>query len=346
MRLTCPNCAAQYELAEGVIPPEGRDVECSACNHVWFQRIRSPLRTPAPVAAPVAVSASPSPAAPRVAPAPSSIRFAAFEDEAPPAPRLPDFAPLPDEEDDAPAPLPPPRRSLNDSLLAVLREEAEREAAARRAEAQRFEFQPELGLTEPARPAAPPEVPPAAPRPGGQATSERAAEVDARAMSSTPSPASPQPAPPGVSETLHPADGAQLESAPQIAATPVPGDAVASFPPPGAHLARAGLPDPEAIGVTLNSTRPADPPRIPAAQAADTDVSAPAMVPPARGGFVWGMLLALLLAAAAGTIYLRAAQIGAQWPILQPALDQYVTAADGLRGRLDALAAQAGFVRR
>lgn len=52
-------------------------------------------------------------------------------------------------DDDAPAT--PPRRTLDDAVLAVLREEAEREAAARRAEAPRgVEVQPDLGLTAPA----------------------------------------------------------------------------------------------------------------------------------------------------------------------------------------------------
>lgn len=35
MRLICPRCGAQYEIEAGAIPPAGRDVECSACEHVW-----------------------------------------------------------------------------------------------------------------------------------------------------------------------------------------------------------------------------------------------------------------------------------------------------------------------
>lgn len=35
MRLICPRCGAQYEIDAGAIPPAGRDVECSACDHVW-----------------------------------------------------------------------------------------------------------------------------------------------------------------------------------------------------------------------------------------------------------------------------------------------------------------------
>lgn len=37
MRLICPNCVAQYEVDEGVIPSEGRDVQCANCGHNWFQ---------------------------------------------------------------------------------------------------------------------------------------------------------------------------------------------------------------------------------------------------------------------------------------------------------------------
>lgn len=37
MRLTCPNCGAQYEVPDQVIPQEGRDVQCSNCGSTWFQ---------------------------------------------------------------------------------------------------------------------------------------------------------------------------------------------------------------------------------------------------------------------------------------------------------------------
>ncbi|MEE2944321.1 MAG: zinc-ribbon domain-containing protein [Pseudomonadota bacterium] len=37
MRLVCPNCDAQYEVPDDVIPPEGRDVQCSNCGSTWFQ---------------------------------------------------------------------------------------------------------------------------------------------------------------------------------------------------------------------------------------------------------------------------------------------------------------------
>ncbi|MFD1882956.1 zinc-ribbon domain-containing protein [Paracoccus pacificus] len=37
MRLTCPRCGANYQIADDLIPAEGREVECSACGNVWQQ---------------------------------------------------------------------------------------------------------------------------------------------------------------------------------------------------------------------------------------------------------------------------------------------------------------------
>ena len=38
MRLSCPTCDAVYEVPSGAIPEAGRDVQCSNCGTVWFQR--------------------------------------------------------------------------------------------------------------------------------------------------------------------------------------------------------------------------------------------------------------------------------------------------------------------
>jgi len=38
MRLICPNCGAQYEVDDNLVPDSGRDVQCSNCGHAWFQR--------------------------------------------------------------------------------------------------------------------------------------------------------------------------------------------------------------------------------------------------------------------------------------------------------------------
>lgn len=46
MRLTCPNCAAEYEISAHLVPTDGRHVQCTACHTRWFAR---PFSEPAPV---------------------------------------------------------------------------------------------------------------------------------------------------------------------------------------------------------------------------------------------------------------------------------------------------------
>ncbi|MGR3503028.1 zinc-ribbon domain-containing protein [Pseudaestuariivita sp.] len=114
MRLVCPNCGAQYEVPDGVIPKTGRDVQCSNCSNTWFE--------PHP-----------------------SMKAQAGEDEdhvsasPPPAPQP------------QPQPTPQPQPQPVDPAVAdVLRQEAEFEARARAAEttADPIESQPDLGLVE------------------------------------------------------------------------------------------------------------------------------------------------------------------------------------------------------
>ncbi|SFR58622.1 MJ0042 family finger-like domain-containing protein [Yoonia tamlensis] len=42
MRLICPKCNAQYDIASDAIPAGGRDVQCSSCSHTWFQTEKAP----------------------------------------------------------------------------------------------------------------------------------------------------------------------------------------------------------------------------------------------------------------------------------------------------------------
>ncbi|WP_417587733.1 zinc-ribbon domain-containing protein [Pararhodobacter oceanensis] len=128
MRLTCPNCSAQYEVDEKVIPQNGRDVQCSACGHTWYQY-------------PMEVALQ--------------MRAAELDDD--------DDE---DDEDRAEGPvggaggaamLTPtdgtPRNSaprIDKTVLDVLREEAEREMGERRrARGSDIETQGDLGLTRP-----------------------------------------------------------------------------------------------------------------------------------------------------------------------------------------------------
>jgi len=145
MRLVCPNCDAEYEVDDAAVPREGRDVQCSNCGHAWFQlhpeveidqEAEADLYDAPPGAieavADVAVSApepevastAVSDADPGSAPDHDAGDEDLPEDEAPQA-----EVPLAVES----APSKP--RSLDETVLAVLREEAEREAAQRRAEA-------------------------------------------------------------------------------------------------------------------------------------------------------------------------------------------------------------------
>ncbi|MES2665306.1 MAG: zinc-ribbon domain-containing protein [Pseudomonadota bacterium] len=150
MRLVCPNCDAQYEVADTAIPEAGRDVQCSNCGHAWFQM---PPQAEAEAAEEanlfgddIAALTDTSP--PAYTPPEPPAQPAAAQ----PAPPPPAFAePEEDEGMEAPVPAAPMAeakpRGLDESLLAVLREEAEREVQARRVEEPRaLETQTEMGL--------------------------------------------------------------------------------------------------------------------------------------------------------------------------------------------------------
>ena len=228
MRLTCPNCNAQYEVDAAVIPDMGRDVQCSNCGQTWFQHgphsevhddsesviaQTPPDATISDETAPTdayagwedsaqeAVDDTPASEEPQSWPnleadleaelegaqtaAPAEgipLETAHPQDIPAPAQPLeeqsPEHHPEPpeatdttwsgfhsaskyeadqgfddaddefDEEyEDTPAPTAlPPRRAMDDDLLAVLREEAAREVQARKAEGSALETQTELGL--------------------------------------------------------------------------------------------------------------------------------------------------------------------------------------------------------
>ncbi len=155
MRLTCPNCDAQYEVDDRAIPDTGRDVQCSNCGHAWFQlpphaeeALEDEAETfddaPEPPVGPSASLSAPSPSAP----------FPPVEASA--APQAAAAQPEPDAA--PPVPQEPRRRPLDETVQAVLREEAERERRAREAERGAIETQPDLGL-QPPRPVTPRSAP-------------------------------------------------------------------------------------------------------------------------------------------------------------------------------------------
>ncbi|MEO7601933.1 MAG: zinc-ribbon domain-containing protein [Sphingomicrobium sp.] len=51
MILTCPNCATQYAVGDGAIPPQGRKVRCASCGESWFQEPEGGVEAPAETAA-------------------------------------------------------------------------------------------------------------------------------------------------------------------------------------------------------------------------------------------------------------------------------------------------------
>ena len=147
MRLTCRNCDAQYEVDDAAIPPKGRDVQCSGCGHAWFQ-----MRVDAVPQLRPGVSAPVDPAGPDLAAAMWSDPGVHRKDDPARTEPLTDEGPppvLPEAQEDAAL----RRRSLDDTVLEVLREEAAREAAVRRAEAPPpIEVQTDLGLAPPPPP--------------------------------------------------------------------------------------------------------------------------------------------------------------------------------------------------
>lgn len=163
MRLTCPNCKAQYEIDGTAIPETGRDVQCSACGNTWFQYPET-MQEP---------------------------------------PDIPPGEDAPAEEPLAAAP------RVDQSVLDVLREEAEREMSERRrSNAGGLETQGDLGLVT--RPRATGSTPPTdtdegtpPPEKEGPATSRRNLLPDIEELSSTLQPGS-TPRRVGASETALP----------------------------------------------------------------------------------------------------------------------------------------------
>lgn len=159
MRLICPNCDAQYEVAEGAIPAEGRDVQCSNCGHAWFQAHPDALADAAEEAAVFdpepqdEVTADPADATGDDVAVPEVVGAEAAEGEAAVADDPVADAAEPDDAADLPPasgqPIAELRRRIDESVLSVLREEAAFEARARARDLPRpLETQGDLGLDD------------------------------------------------------------------------------------------------------------------------------------------------------------------------------------------------------
>lgn len=150
MRLICPNCGAQYEVADDVIPENGRDVQCSNCGHTWLEKpgasaeaedqIEDHHDDAIPQDWDVDYDAEPPAATDNTPSEPTEIDDEDGRIAAAPTP--------PGTQDSAPQ-----RQSLDPSVAEILKEEAAREQAAREAERDTgLESQGDLGLDEGANP--------------------------------------------------------------------------------------------------------------------------------------------------------------------------------------------------
>lgn len=302
MRIICPNCGAQYEVPNDVVPETGRDVQCSNCGTTWFQRHPSQDTELAEELGQKPLSKEWSDPIPEDAPAaePETPAPAAEEPEAPrPAPALDDY----DEDyDKAPAVAAAPalRRQLDPAIAELLREEAEREARARAEEAQRaqaFDTQPDLGLQDP----------------------ETEAERHQREAR----------------ERMARLKGEKVQAAPKPAPVEEPPTA-----PAQSSSRRELLPDIDQINSTLRAgtdRRPAeaDDHDTPGGAAAPRGEGA---ARPEKSGSRAGFITAVAIALGMGGTYAYAPQIVETLPAAQPYLDGYLQWIDGFRLALDSKA--------
>ncbi|MEL6101980.1 MAG: zinc-ribbon domain-containing protein [Pseudomonadota bacterium] len=163
MRLICPNCDAQYEVPDEIIPEHGRDVQCSNCGQTWFQN--HPDHDPGPedidddqfeeLLGPDAKEAreffAKKPAdKPKAEPAKTEADETTTAAE--PADNKATAAPA--SADETPADDPGlKQRRLDPQVESILREEAALETMARSSDKAPLESQPDLGLD--ASPSAP-----------------------------------------------------------------------------------------------------------------------------------------------------------------------------------------------
>lgn len=135
MRLICPKCQAQYEIDGSLIPAKGRQVQCSSCGNTWLQK---PDAAGSAAAAKGAGAASPEATAGAApdsgdgAAGSGAVRAVGSAAEPNAPTKASAEAPARKTPAEAQAGREPQRRQIDPSVLAVLRDEAAREAGARR----------------------------------------------------------------------------------------------------------------------------------------------------------------------------------------------------------------------
>jgi predicted Zn finger-like uncharacterized protein len=299
MRLTCPNCGAQYEVPDEVIPETGRDVQCSNCGDTWFQPHRDHIDQTADDTDEPSGDDDWVEEAPETAPSPVPP---AAEDFAPPAQAkppatgtAPEAAPhgetetgAPDDGDgdgsldQEPQPDQPKsergeRREIDPAVANVLREEAEREKRARAAAQGGLETQPDLGLDDDE----------------GEARREREARQRMARMR-------------GLDDSRNEEDASDID----------PTSRRSLFPNIEEINSSLGPESDQHVGTAGRNAYPEANPR-------------------AGGGFRRGFILALLIAVLALLVYVFAGSLAQMLPALRDVLADYVVWVDGLRQWLD-----------
>ena len=304
MRLICPNCSAQYEIDETLIPDEGRDVQCSNCGHTWFELPPAMAGTEDTIEA--MAEAQEDDQADDLppeddyedendTPSHAALAIAAASEDDDSDDEIYESSSDDDEDWDipprpasAPAPAPAqPRRPVDAASVDILKEEAEREMSQRRATpTSRIETQSELGLEDIRRRQTP-----------SRALRARMAHLqEDEAESEDPKPQD--------RENLGPPSQAELVSN-------------TDYQAPRRDL----LPDIDEINSTLKSTKKRD-----AASEADQ-----------KSGFRAGFLLMTLAAVFLIVIYAQAPAIARALPGSETALISYVDGANSLRDWVDGL---------
>ena len=132
LRLICPGCGAEYRVDGALIPPQGRDVECTGCGRIWRQpgagAAPAETVTPAPRRHPIDFAVSRSHGA--------VTQPRAGREDPVTQDSLPRAAEAASAAENLPAPSAPRLNNpLPADVLSILTEEADRERAARAAEA-------------------------------------------------------------------------------------------------------------------------------------------------------------------------------------------------------------------
>ncbi len=344
MRITCPNCGAQYEVDEALIPESGRDVQCSNCGRGWFQtreEDEAPEAPPAPLSEDRAEDVRPEPdfdsEVPEEEPPVTENTFGDIEPETPVAHE--------DEEPDEDASIAEVAEVEAEETWAPPPEETEEpEDTEDEAPVAAAEEEPALAEEpEPADEEAPQESAAAEP----EEPEELPADEEPDEEDEAPAPMAPRQTDEAVLAVLREEaereiaarrheEGGGLETQPDLGLeeTPDHGTVGPAAAAAGAAAIASGtrrdlLPDIDEINSTLRS----DADREPAPAVEDEG----AVVMERRRGFRLGFGLVILIVAALIATYVMSEQIVSAVPSLEPYVISYVDWANGVRDWFDGL---------